>query len=154
VGGGEVATETGTRVEVGAIVSAPAVLILATVGDDHVVLGARELALYTALFGVLALQGYKAALADIALPHPASVGLHESMGFVLAGVYRGIGYKLGGWHDVGWWQRDLAPREANPAEPRALPEILGDEAFSQALAAGERLLDEARIGGAMRAAGG
>lgn len=111
-------------------------------------------ALYTALFGVLALQGYRTALAGIALPHPASVGLHESLGFVLAGVYRGIGFKLGGWHDVGWWQRDLAPREASPAEPRALPEILGEEAFAQALADGERLLDEARIGGAVRAAGG
>lgn len=107
-------------------------------------------ALYTSLFEVLALQGYATALAGIALPHPASVGLHESMGFVAVGIYRGIGFKLGGWHDVGWWQKDLGPRAADPREPLALPAVQGEEAFARALASGERLLDEGRIGAAMR----
>ena len=36
-----------------------------------------------------------------------SVGLHEAMGFTPVGIYREVGWKLGGWRDVGWWQRLL-----------------------------------------------
>ncbi len=110
-------------------------------------------ALYTALFGVLALQGYRTALAGIALPNPASVGLHEAMGFSLAGVYRGIGYKLGRWHDVGWWQKEFAPGTLAPAPPRSLPEVVGGQAFSQALESGASLLDQARLAAALTRAG-
>jgi L-amino acid N-acyltransferase YncA len=63
--------------------------------------------LYRSLFAILAAQGYFNAYAGIALPNPASVSLHESMGFEPIGVYRRVGYKFGGWRDVGWWQRLL-----------------------------------------------
>lgn len=76
-------------------------------------------ALYSALLPLAAAQGYTAAYGGIALPNPSSVGLHESLGFTPVGVYRAVGYKLGAWHDVGWWERPLAPRAATPAEPRA-----------------------------------
>ena len=56
--------------------------------------------------------------ADIALPNAASVRLHESFGFAPVGVYSQVGYKLGEWLDVGWWQLRLAPAVADPAEPR------------------------------------
>lgn len=76
-------------------------------------------ALYGELLPVLRDLGYLGAYAGIALPNPASVALHESMGFTLVGVYRNVGYKLGGWHDVGWWQLALAdPLPEAPAEPR------------------------------------
>ena len=64
-------------------------------------------------------QGFVTVLANIALPNQASVALHEKCGFALAGVERGVGFKLGRWVDVGRWQRDLAPRSAAPVEPRA-----------------------------------
>lgn len=64
-------------------------------------------ALYAALFPLLAAKGSHAAFAGIALPNAASVGLHETMGFTQVGVYREVGWKLGGWRDVGWWQRLL-----------------------------------------------
>jgi L-amino acid N-acyltransferase YncA len=52
------------------------------------------------------------------LPNPASVGLHEAMGFTLVGVYQRVGFKSGAWHDVGWWQLSLAAEiEGPPAEP-------------------------------------
>jgi L-amino acid N-acyltransferase YncA len=51
--------------------------------------------LYTSLFCILALQGYCKAYAGITLPNPASVGLHEALGFKPVGTYRGVGYKLG-----------------------------------------------------------
>lgn len=74
-------------------------------------------ALYTALFRILARQGYFKAYAGITLPNLASVGLHEAMGFTPVGIYRGVGYKLGAWRDVGWWQLDLQPECAEPPEP-------------------------------------
>jgi L-amino acid N-acyltransferase YncA len=75
--------------------------------------------LYETLFGLLAEQGLRIACAGITLPNAASVGLHESLGFEPVGVYRNIGWKLGAWHDVGWWQLALgggggAPRELGP----------------------------------------
>jgi L-amino acid N-acyltransferase YncA len=73
--------------------------------------------LYRSLVAVLAAQGFANAYAGIALPNPASVGLHESVGFQRVGVYRSVGYKLGAWHDVGWWELRLRPLEGLPAEP-------------------------------------
>jgi phosphinothricin acetyltransferase len=79
--------------------------------------------LYTSLFEVLALLGYRNAFAGITLPNDASVGLHESVGFRPVGTYRGIGWKLGAWHDVLWLQRGLAPQVADPPPPRPLGQI-------------------------------
>jgi len=64
-------------------------------------------ALYAELLPLLAGKGYHAAFAGIALPNAASIGLHEAMGFTPVGIYREVGWKLGGWRDVGWWQRLL-----------------------------------------------
>ena len=77
--------------------------------------------LYQVLFQELAALGYFQAFAGIALPNDASVALHESVGFVPIGVYRNVGFKLGGWHDVGWWQKEI--RELS--EPLALKDFRG-----------------------------
>ena len=61
--------------------------------------------LYEQLFAELANQRFHAAFAGIALPNESSVALHEAMGFVPVGIYKGVGRKFGRWHDVGWWQR-------------------------------------------------
>ena len=81
--------------------------------------------LYAKLFGLLTQLGYHNACAGITLPNPASVAFHESFGFLPVGVYRNVGYKFGQWHDVGWWQKDLQPLVANPAEPRSLADLVG-----------------------------
>lgn len=70
--------------------------------------------LYTALFDLLARQGFHVACAGITLPNRASVGLHESLGFVPVGVYRRIGFKFGAWWDVGWWQLELIDAGTGP----------------------------------------
>jgi phosphinothricin acetyltransferase len=77
-------------------------------------------ALYGTLFALLRHLGYYQATAGITLPNAASVGLHEAFGFGLVGVYRGIGYKMGGWHDVGWYQAELQPPSAHPSDPRPI----------------------------------
>jgi phosphinothricin acetyltransferase len=64
-------------------------------------------ALYGALLPLLRERGGHAAFAGIALPNDASIALHEAMGFAPLGVYREVGWKMGGWRDVGWWQRLL-----------------------------------------------
>ena len=76
--------------------------------------GAR---LYTALFDLLARQGYAHAYAGIAMPNDASLALHQAMGFQPVGTYRNVGYKAGAWHDVSWWQRTL--RDWGDETPRA-----------------------------------
>ncbi len=77
-------------------------------------------ALYVALYATLTAQGYRRVLAGITLPNHASVTLHERMGLVEAGRYPAVGWKLGRWHDVGWWQGDLAGDDARPLDPRPL----------------------------------
>jgi L-amino acid N-acyltransferase YncA len=64
-------------------------------------------ALYEALLPQLRDRGFHAAFAGIALPNPGSIALHEAMGFEALGTYREVGWKLGGWRDVGWWQQLL-----------------------------------------------
>lgn len=64
-------------------------------------------ALYAEMLPLLKERGYHAAFAGIALPNPGSIGLHEAMGFTPIGVYCEVGWKMGGWRDVGWWQRLL-----------------------------------------------
>lgn len=74
-------------------------------------------ALYGRLFSELRDLGYISALAAIALPNAASVGLHEAMGFAAVGAFHHVGFKHGRWHDVGWWQRALTRPPATPKEP-------------------------------------
>ena len=78
-------------------------------------------ALYTELLERLVAQGFRIAVAGITLPNPASISLHESMGFESIGSLRAIGWKEGGWRDVGYWQRALAPLGDGAPEPPLPP---------------------------------
>lgn len=82
-------------------------------------------AVYRPLLVTLEAQGFTQAIAAVALPNPASVTLHERLGFAHAGTYREVGYKLGRWVDVGLWQRPLAQAGATPAEPLHLEALEG-----------------------------
>src|SRR5262249_50045005 len=93
-------------------------------------------ALYTALFALLAAEGCFKAFAGVTLPTPASVGLHEALGFQRVGEYRGVGNKLGAWHDVRWYQRSLQPEQPDPAPPRALDAIRHTAEWDGAMDAG------------------
>ena len=83
--------------------------------------------LYDALIETLAAQGFTQAIAAITLPNEASRRLHEARGFVDAGVYRDVGYKLGAWRSVGLWQRALAPMRDAPAETLSVTGIWRDQ---------------------------
>jgi phosphinothricin acetyltransferase len=75
------------------------------------------------LFELLRRQGYFNAYAGISLPNSASVGLHEAVGFTPVGIYRGVGYKNGAWHDVGWWELSLRERQIDPRAPVPLADL-------------------------------
>jgi len=64
--------------------------------------------LYDALFDSLKSGDFHNAFAGITLPNKASVALHQTFGFEPVGVFREIGFKHGGWHDVSWWQRKIS----------------------------------------------
>ncbi len=75
--------------------------------------------LYGELVQRLRDQGFRVACAGVTLPNEASIALHRALGFEPVGVYRRIGWKHGAWHDVSWWQLDLAPGAGPPHEPLA-----------------------------------
>lgn len=93
-------------------------------------------ALYTALFEILALQGYCNAYGGLTLPNPASEALHTACGFEPVGVYRAIGFKHAAWHDVAWYQRSLGAHPDAPDPPKPLVSILAEPALQAALRAG------------------
>lgn len=60
--------------------------------------------LYAALLEVLRWQKVHAVIGGIALPNPASIRLHEKMGFQKIAHFKEVGYKFKRWVDVGYWQ--------------------------------------------------
>ena len=96
-------------------------------------------ALYATLFDLLRGLGYYKAIAAITLPNHASVGLHAAMGFELVGTYRAIGYKLGAWRDVGWYQASIQPLPHEPQEPHTIVSLHGTAAWDEAVRRGARL---------------
>jgi phosphinothricin acetyltransferase len=97
-------------------------------------------ALYTSLLALLPPQGFVKAYAGVTLPNPASVGLHQAMGFQPIGVYQHVGFKCGAWHDVAWFQRPLQPRPDEPRPPVSLEAIRLTTEWAEALSSGLRLL--------------
>ena len=63
--------------------------------------------LYTELFAALQLRGGHAVMGGISLPNAASVALHEKFGMQKVAHFREVGFKLGKWVDVGYWERVL-----------------------------------------------
>ena len=64
-------------------------------------------ALYGELFPRLRAAGVHAAIGGIALPNDASVALHEKFGMAKVAHFREVGFKLGRWVDVGYWEAIL-----------------------------------------------
>jgi hypothetical protein len=69
------------------------------------------------LLETLRQQGFRSAFAEIVLPNPDSVRLHETAGFKPLGIHKDVGFKLGRWHDIGYWRIGLVDGTAPPVEP-------------------------------------
>jgi phosphinothricin acetyltransferase len=79
--------------------------------------------LYRVLVPLLREQGYMTLLAGITSGHEASERLHERFGFVRCGTFHRAGWKLGAWHDVGYWELQLHPAGGEPAPVRPVREV-------------------------------
>ena len=60
--------------------------------------------LYDRLFEELKETDIHAIVAGISLPNDGSVRFHEKLGFTKVAHFREVGYKLGRWVDVGYWE--------------------------------------------------
>ncbi len=49
-------------------------------------------------------RNFHAAIGGVALPNPASIALHERLGFHKVAHFEQVGRKFGRWIDVGYWQ--------------------------------------------------
>jgi phosphinothricin acetyltransferase len=65
-------------------------------------------ALMRKLIEVGAENGFHTIIAGIAGDNPASVRLHQRMGFEVVGTEREVGYKFERWIDVTWMQKMLS----------------------------------------------
>lgn len=71
--------------------------------------------LYCCLMDLLKLQGVKTVYGGVTLPNEKSERLHQALGFRQLGIYRNTGYKCGSWHDVAWFEKQIAPMDALPS---------------------------------------
>ena len=81
-------------------------------------------ALYTKLLATLKAQGYRTLLGGITVPNPASIRLHESMGFTRVAMLKHVGWKFGRWHDVGYWEVQLQDDDDPPAEIKPVSNVV------------------------------
>ncbi|MFL9927558.1 GNAT family N-acetyltransferase [Herbaspirillum lusitanum] len=63
--------------------------------------------LYRRLLSELKQMGVHLVIGGITQPNPASVALHEKMGYVKCGQFNEVGRKFDRWLDVGYWQLNL-----------------------------------------------
>ncbi|MEG9861054.1 MAG: N-acetyltransferase family protein [Parvularculales bacterium] len=61
--------------------------------------------LYDSLLARLSATGVHRAYAGITLPNPASVALHQSLGFRPCGLFREVGFKFEQYWDVAWFEK-------------------------------------------------
>lgn len=64
---------------------------------------------YAQLLSMLRADGMHCAVAVVAEPNPASVALHESLGFALVGTLPEVGRKFDRWVDTRWYHLRLEP---------------------------------------------
>jgi phosphinothricin acetyltransferase len=67
----------------------------------------RGAKLYHGLFDMISSLQFHRAIAVITLPNPASIVLHERMGFSLVGTFDEIGGKFEKYHSVAMYQKNL-----------------------------------------------
>ncbi len=80
-------------------------------------------ALYSALFELLAAQGYYNIFVGITSPNERSIKFHSAMGFVISGSYQDSMFKFGLWRDVIWMAKSLRPHDTAPSPTIPYPDL-------------------------------
>ena len=60
--------------------------------------------LYRELIDILKQQSMHSIIGGVALPNPASVALHEKLGFKKVAHFEQVGWKFNQWIDVAYWE--------------------------------------------------
>ena len=99
-------------------------------------------ALYTALNEMVRYQGIANLLAIITMPNEPSVTFHERFGYTKCGEFSKVGYKMGQWQNVGWFELFLQDETKSPKERiLSLDEIKELPIFNEAIQKGLSLLN-------------
>ncbi|HAH25748.1 MAG TPA: N-acetyltransferase [Prolixibacteraceae bacterium] len=94
-------------------------------------------ALYTSLNEMARYQGIADLLAIITMPNESSVAFHEHCGYRKCGEFANVGYKLGQWQNVGWFELFLQDETQAPKDRiQPLNEITGLVVFQEAIQKG------------------
>lgn len=94
-------------------------------------------ALYTSLNEMVRYQGIADLLAIITMPNEPSVAFHKQFGYSKCGEFKNVGYKLGHWQNVGWFELFLQDESQAPKDPvLTLNEITGLPIFQEAIQKG------------------
>ncbi len=80
--------------------------------------------LYARLVATLRAQGYRTLLGGITQPNPASVRLHESLGFRRVALLEQVGWKFDRWHDVAYWESILRDAGEPPGRIKPVHEVV------------------------------
>lgn len=83
--------------------------------------------LYGCLLELLTLQHVHLAYGVVALPNEESHGLHMALGFRLLERFPEMGYKMGAWWDIGWYEKVLYPAQVPPAPFVPAPALPKDQ---------------------------
>ena len=70
--------------------------------------------LYLQLEELLKNQGIKTLTACITYPGSGSIEFHEKLNFEKVAHFKKVGFKLDAWHDVVWYQKNIADYDNNP----------------------------------------
>jgi len=98
--------------------------------------------LYHALLSVLELQGFVNVYAAVTAPNAKSERFHLAMGFAEIGVFEKIGFKLGKWHDLKFFEMYLTEHPANPAPPVSIGTIKHTKTFQEIISRANEALNE------------
>ncbi|MBQ8798325.1 MAG: N-acetyltransferase [Lachnospiraceae bacterium] len=79
--------------------------------------------LYDEVIALLRKLGYYTVYAGVSTPNPKSEAFHGAYGFQCLGEFKNVGYKLGEWHGVAWYELPIAEYVKEPKEPRGIGEI-------------------------------
>ena len=77
--------------------------------------------LYHELISTLRDRAIHSVIGGIALPNPASVALHEKMGFEKVAHFAEVGWKFNQWIDVGYWELIIRGAERGAAAGAVKP---------------------------------
>lgn len=86
-------------------------------------------ALYLAILSLLKAQEYRKVLALVTSSNSVSEAFHNAFGFEKVGTVKKAGYKLGRWHSVSIFEKQLSDSDTPPCPTKSIAEL--DPAFCE-----------------------